>query len=116
MITRDQATYAELRYGVVLPTWLDVEDMDPATAALARAVAAGLRRVMDMRNRLRRALYEHAADIEAAREMLDSGAEISEDLHERTSVAAALKAIANLEQILEPVVVALHDALDEPHP
>jgi hypothetical protein len=116
MITREQSLYAERRFGVTLATWLDAEDMDPAAAALARAVGAGLRRAMEMRSGLRRALRQHADDIAATREMLESGREITEDLPHRVAVADALKAIADLETTLEPVVAALYQAWDEPHP
>lgn len=115
MITKDQALYVDRRYGITLPTWLDAQGMDTATAALTRAVCAGLRRAMQMRTGLRVLLRQHAEDVASARALLESGVEIEEDFPARMSVADALKAIADLEQTLGPVIQALHEATNETH-
>lgn len=116
MITKEQAAFAERRYGLKLPTWLDAQDMDVSTAALARAVARRLRDVMDKRNGLRRLVAKHRADADYLLAILNRGETITETLDERMSMREAAERLADAEEQLEPLVLALYEATDEPHP
>lgn len=116
MITKEQAAFAERRYGLKLPTWLDAQDLDTATAALARAVSRRLREVMDKRVDLLALVKQHAADGEFLLGFLRLPKEISATLAERTSLREAAERLADAEEQLEPLVLALCEATDEPHP
>lgn len=115
MITKAQAEYAEQRYGVKLPTWLDANDMAPGIPALARAVAGSLQRGMRLRRTAAVLLKEHQRLIVDAAALLD-GRKITENLDEPRSLAGALRALADHEELLAPLVQALYEATDEPHP
>jgi hypothetical protein len=115
MISRMQAEYAERRYCVKLPTWLDANDMGPGTPALARAVAAGLQQGIQMRSGVAALIRLHQKMLADAVELL-AAREVTEDLDDRTSVPRALKALAEHEERLAPLVQALYEATDVPHP
>jgi hypothetical protein len=116
MITRDQATYAELRFGVVLPTWLDAQDLDPATAALARVLAKELRQCMAQRDGLRRLVQKHRADADYLLALLTRGEAFQETLPHRPSMREAAERLALREDTLQALVLAFHEATSEPHP
>jgi hypothetical protein len=116
VISKDQAAFAEMRYGLKLPTYLDAEDVDPPTAALGRAVARRLADVMTRRIGLRKLVAKHRADADFLLAHLNRGEAISETLDERMSMREAAERLADAEEQLEPLVVALYEATDEPHP
>lgn len=116
MITKEQAAFVKLRYGVDLPTWLDAQDMDVPTAALGRAVAQRLRQVMNGRSTLRALIRGHRADADYLLAALNRGEEIAETLHERMGMREAAERLADAEEQLTPLIQALYEATDEPHP
>lgn len=116
MITKDQAAFALIRYGVQLPTWLDAKDVDPATAALGRAVARRLQDVMTKRTGLRKLINKHRADADYLLGILTRGEVFTETLDERMSMREATERLADAEDQLATLVLALHEATDEPHP
>jgi hypothetical protein len=114
MISKMQAEYAQHRYAVQLPTWLDANDMGCGIPALARAVAAGLQQGIQMRAGVASLIRLHQKTLAEAAELL-AAREVTEDPDERKSVPSALRALAEHEERLAPLVQALHEATDEPH-